>query len=723
MQELLHKLNNAQQQVVTTTEGPVLVLAGAGSGKTRCVIYRTAWLIHEKRIPANEILIVTFTNKAATELKERLYSTFQINSARLWVGTFHSICNRILRTESAFLPFPSHFVIYDTEDQKALVRKICKQQQLDPKLYPANRILGLISRFKSNLQTPEEVENTGKPSEKVVIKIYEQYQLQLVLAHAMDFDDLLMYTAKLLEEHPEIRAKYQELFRYIMIDEYQDTNYAQFSIVRQLAIGHRNICVVGDDDQAIYGWRGASIRNILYFEEDYAPVTTIRLEENYRSTQPILDLANQVISINSHRHEKKLFTMQPGGEKPKALIAENDLEEARQIVEVIKDRVRGSHIAYKDIAILVRTNAQTRVFETILPQSGIPYTIVGGFNFYQRKEIKDFLSYLRVLLNTFDSESMLRAITEPPKGIGATSINKLLDYALEESISVWDALKQATQITGLQRNIAKKMEAFSEQLVRWKTFSEQLNAVECIKAVLKELQWLELYGESADPQDIARAENLRQFVAAAGEYTDNYRREQSEEPYLAQYLPVISLQSDLDQLSQEKDTVNILTMHNAKGLEFNIVFIAGLEQGLLPHQMSLQSQETIEEERRLFYVGITRARKELFLSYARYRRLYDVPMETIASQFLMEVKDGLILATEDKMVSLLRPNRPMKRTMGHILESEKSYRIGQKVVHEEYGIGIVLSVAGKGKSAVVTVSFSQGQLKKIMGQYLQLMED
>jgi DNA helicase-2/ATP-dependent DNA helicase PcrA len=721
---LLNQLNPQQKEVVTTAEGPLLVLAGAGSGKTRSVIYRAAWLIIEKKIPPWNLLIVTFTNKAAGELKERLENLLNYPVSSLWVGTFHSLCTRILRFESKHLPFGSNFSIYDEDDQKALIKKIYKQSTIDSQKYPIARVLNTISRYKNKLMLPEDLlrqnEELGAYGDyfKVFLNVYTLYQQQLMLNQAMDFDDILLWTAKLLETNQAIREKYQNQFRYVMIDEYQDTNYAQFRIVNLIASEHQNICVVGDDDQAIYSWRGASVRNILEFEKDYKDVKTIRLEQNYRSTTSILDLANSLIRNNKRRHPKDLWSEVGQGEKPRLYVYEDENDEARKSIEKII-RLNKKGIPWQNFAILYRTNAQSRVFEFACVEKKVPYSIVGSLYFYQRKEIKDLLAYLKALANPRDNESLLRIINEPPRGIGQTSLYKIINYAAEHNLILSKAITKASQVNGLQSSAQKRVEEFSLMLERWRTISHKKPVLALVKTILEDLKWIEIYQSSHDPKEISRAENLAEFVSAVSEFTEKYMRENDKPPLLEEYLPFVALQTDLDQLSDSKNTIRLMTMHNAKGLEFEHVFIVGLEQELLPHRMSMETPDEIEEERRLFYVAVTRAKQYLHMSYAKFRRLYDTYYYTQPSMFIHELDPDCFLRDDAATGLLTHPRSVSKKKKTVITESMKTYKIGQKVIHPEYGEGVILSVDGEGITAKLTISFKNGKLARIVGSFVK----
>ncbi|RLC52943.1 MAG: hypothetical protein DRZ79_00335 [Candidatus Cloacimonadota bacterium] len=719
----LSELNPQQQKIATTTEGPLLVLAGAGSGKTRSVIYRTAYLIEEKKVNPYNILVVTFTNKAARELIDRLENTFNISSRFLWIGTFHSICTRILRYEQEYLPFSANFSIYDDDDQKSVFKKIYKNLDINPQKFPLGRVRNIISRQKNSLITPElffEFNDRNYFSE-VVEEIYREYQTYLKKNNALDFDDLLMYTAFLLHDNPEVRKKYEQKFRYIMIDEYQDTNYAQFKIINLIAEKHQNLCVVGDDDQAIYSWRGANIRNILNFRRDYKNVTIIKLEQNYRSPQTILDVANSLIKSNKERHPKKLWTNIKSDKKPKLTIVENEHKEADFVVEELI-KLQRQNVSLNDCVVLYRTNAQSRVFESAFLQNDIQYQIVGGVNFYQRKEIKDIIAYLRVIGNPNDNESLLRIINFPARGIGKTTINHLLNFSTEQDITLFEAIKDSGKISEIKPIARKKLENLYLKFLKWTALSASLPVSELIKTIIKELELISIYENSDDPKDIARVENINEFITSAEEFSENYEENFGEKPLLTDYLQSISLQTDLDNLDENEEAVKLMTMHNAKGLEFDYVFIVGLEDGLLPHSRSIDNERALEEERRLFYVAITRTGKMLNLSYARYRRTFESNNRTVPSRFLFEIDESLLDKEDSSFYyQSLAPRKQKKMRNDIILESQKYFKVGQKIAHDKFGKGVILNVEGSGKNAKLTISFAGGKLKKIIGNFVKII--
>ncbi len=712
-------LNAEQYKVVSTTDGPVLVLAGAGSGKTRSVIFRAAYLINEKKVHPWNILIVTFTNKAAQELRERLQSSFGLNTRALWVGTFHSICTRILRKEAEFTAYNSNFSIYDKDDQKAVLKNIYKKHNISTEKFPIAKVADIIGKQKNNLTKPEqffEFNDKNKYSD-VIAKIYTDYQNYLIASNAMDFDDLLMNTAYLLHENAELRQRYEAQFAYIMIDEYQDTNFAQFRIINLLASGHQNLCVVGDDDQAIYSWRGADLRNILQFEKDYKKVVTVKLEENYRSTEAILKVANCLIKQNKNRHAKELRTNQGVGEKPKLMPLDNEAEEADFIIRDLQKRMQEDNSQFSDFVVLYRTNFQSRILETTFTKRGIPYRIIGNVGFFQRKEIKDLMSYIKLLVNPLDNESFFRIINCPPRGIGETTIGKMVNIANTYNIPMMEVFRTDYLKQSVNSGTLKKIEGFYRLINKWKMQQNEFTLVEYIKGIIDDLNIIELYQESNDPKDQSRVENIMEFVAASEEFESKFYQEYGIAPSLQDFAQSISLQSDLNEEVKTDNTVYLMTMHNAKGLEFPHVYVAGLEEGILPHSMSSSSDNEIEEERRLFYVAITRARRSVMLTYAKSRRVYDTFKYNIPSMFLKEIDDDLIDMKQNTFFELQAPKpNPVKVWKK---ESKQNFFPGEIVEHKDFGMGIILSVEGSDIGAKLTISFKKGQIKKINGNFVQ----
>ncbi|MDP2173086.1 MAG: UvrD-helicase domain-containing protein [Candidatus Cloacimonadaceae bacterium] len=726
------ELNPQQLRVATDTDTAMLVLAGAGSGKTKSIIYRCAYLLKVKNIAPWNLMVVTFTNKAARELQERLEGLLNFPVRTLWVGTFHSVCSRILRIEHAHLPFNSNFSIYDTDDQKSLVKKIYKEHGYDPKKLPINYVLGKIGKYKTRLLFPEDVIHgqANLPKEQwsssvadadqhtdQIIRIYTLYQQSLLVNQALDFDDILLWTAHLLRTNEAVRQKYQHQFQYVMIDEYQDTNHAQFEIVHQIAREHQRVCVVGDDDQAIYSFRGATIRNILEFERDYANVCSIRLEQNYRSTSRILQLANAIIKNNRRRHTKDLWSDLGEGEAPILNIYTDENDEASRVSRRILELQRKG-LSLNQMAVLYRTNAQSRVFEYAFIQHKIPHSIVGSLHFYQRTEIRDLLAYLAAISNPSDTQSLLRIINEPPRGIGQTTISRLIAYANKNRISLDRSIQNVHSNAELNQSAKTKVSDFHEKLLAWREASKSESVLELVKSIMEDLNLVEQYRKGKDPKEIARAENLIEFVSSVSEFTERYLVDHTRAPLLADFLPYVALQTDMDLVAEGAESVRLMTMHNAKGLEFECVFIVGLEDGLLPHKMCMGNRTEIEEERRLLYVGVTRAKRVLQLSYARTRRLYDTFNHNQPSMFLQEIDSSLFDNPQDKAAFAQAPSSKPKRK-ADFTEKDKSYRVGQQIWHEEYGQGVILSVDGVGSDARLTISFLKGKLAKIIGTFVK----
>jgi DNA helicase-2/ATP-dependent DNA helicase PcrA len=726
--DILTSLNDKQKEAVLCTEGPVLILAGAGSGKTRCIVHRIAYLIAEKGVNPWNILAVTFTNKAANEMKERLENDFQISTRPLWIGTFHSMCARILRTESSRdigLPFTSNFTIFDEDDQKRIMKNVIKKMDIAEVNFPPKKVLTIISLQKNNL-VDYKIYETHDDSyySKVIGKIYENYQKYLLKNNGLDFDDLLLYTASLFKKHPEMLKKYQQKFHYIMIDEYQDTNLAQYQIAYLLAKSHENICVVGDDDQSIYSWRGADIRNILSFEDDYENPKIIRMAQNYRSPQLVLSAANELIAHNESRHSKKLWTTKGMGKKVNLYEVQNGKYEAILISKKIRELITSGKADYKDIAIFYRTNVQSREFETQFLKNRINYQIVGGVNFYQRKEIKDVLAYLRILANPSDNESLLRIINFPKRGIGSATISKLLNFAANKRISLLQTLQQVDGIKELVSAFHNKLQSFYSLIEKFKAKSESQPINTLIKEFVDELGLLDIYKNEELIKGETRADNVKELIASTEEFVENYAAEFGEEPNLTEYLQNISLVTDIDRTNKGNNVVSLMTMHNAKGLEFPYVFIVGVEDGLIPHRNSMDSPFQIEEERRLLYVAMTRTIRELTLSYANSRRLFDSFMPGIPSRFLDEIGEEnfekyIITSELDKEYPATFYQSNKKKTDWKT--NHTKFRVGQRISHPDFGKGMILSIRGDGDLTKLTISFDNGKLKKIVSSFVEIL--
>ncbi|MDX9870576.1 MAG: 3'-5' exonuclease, partial [Candidatus Cloacimonadales bacterium] len=612
-----------------------------------------------------------------------------------------------------------------------VMRKIYKKMQIDKASYPYQKVLSIISRFKSQMIDINNFFDYYDKSKlnKLFYQIYEEYEKYLKANNAMDFDNILYYATEIFQNNPEVLEKYQKQFQYIMVDEYQDTNLVQIKFIYQLARKYKNICVVGDDDQSIYGWRGANIENILTFDEDYKNTKIVRLEQNYRSTSTILNLANNIIAHNKKRHKKQLWTQEESNVLPQLISHDNEYEEARYIAEEVLD-LHSKKAMLQECVVLYRTNSQSRVLEQEFTKQQIPYVVVGGQNFYQRSEIKDMIAWLRVIANPLDNESLLRIINLPPRGLGQVAINNILNLAINNGLSAYEVLKDSRLLGKFKRQQNETLKFFVEKIEKWKLSLES----DTISAVLKDIintYDLENYYKSIDDnKEAIKYGNINEFVAAAAEFSDNYFKENKASPNVAHFLQFLSLQTDLDTAEKRAniDAIRLMTMHNAKGLEFNYVFLAGLEQGLLPHILSCDDEREIEEERRLFYVAATRARKRLFLNYAHSRRNNNSYQCTKPSEFLEELNCDLY---EEVKASYWQPHAPRRqeykpdfgKSRAIITENQKFFKIGQEIMHQEFGKGVILSVDGVGKDAKLSISFYNGNLKKISGAWVELIDD
>lgn len=719
MSDLLQDLNDRQKEAVLAADGPLLIVAGAGSGKTRVLTYRVAYLIKEKGISPWNILAVTFTNKAAHEMKERLVKLLggnMPNAGKYFdpslptVGTFHAVCVQILRKHVHLLDFENKFVIYDDADQLALIKQIMRDLNIDENKTNPKAIGSHISGAKSELITPQEYQKMamGYFSEKVA-QIYKPYQDKLKQNQALDFDDLIMKTVELFQNFPEILNEYQEKFRYILVDEYQDTNHAQYVLVNLLAKKYRNLCVVGDGDQSIYSWRGADIRNILTFEKDYPEAKVIKLEQNYRSSQNILDAAHNVIVKNIKRKEKKLWTERASGPKIKVYTASDEREECEIIVDEIRKKLYGYEFPpYTDFVVLYRTNAQSRIVEEVFMRYGIPYKIVGGVKFYARKEIKDMLAYLRMIQNPNDTVSVLRIINTPPRKIGSRTLEVLQEYSRMRGVSFFEVLKNVDKIPELNEG---KKEVLKKFLKLWKELiraNAQFPASGVIKQVLHLAKYKDFLLEDGTPEGEIRFENVQELISVANKY-DRLETGIS----LATFLEEVSLISDIDSLDDKDNAVTLMTLHSAKGLEFPHVFIIGLEEGIFPHSRSLLERDQLEEERRLMYVGITRAEKELFLLHAKERLLYGEQRRNAPSQFLDDIPENLVERNAEGYDTFFPGEEGSYGTKPIPSEELEEPRIafseGDKVAHEFFGEGKILEVLGD----VATVRFQNGDIRKL----------
>ncbi|ERM92738.1 ATP-dependent DNA helicase PcrA [Caldanaerobacter subterraneus subsp. yonseiensis KB-1] len=696
MKEILANLNEQQKEAVTTTEGPLLILAGAGSGKTRVLTHRIAYLIKEKKVSPSNILAITFTNKAAEEMKTRVENLLGY-VGDLWVSTFHSACVRILRRDIDKLGYDRNFVIFDTTDQKALVQECLKELDLSEKQYPIKMVLNAISSAKDKMVYPDDyIDFFGDTYRNRKIKeIYKLYQHKLKKINALDFDDIIIKTIELFKENPEILEFYQRRFRYIMVDEYQDTNTPQYYFVNLLAQRHRNLCVVGDDDQSIYGWRGADVRNILNFEKDYPEAKVIKLEQNYRSTKIILEAANHVIDNNVYRKKKSLWTQNKEGEKIVLCELENEREEAEFVIqEIIKLKERENR-SFKDFAILYRTNAQSRPFEEALMKVKVPYKVVGALRFYDRKEIKDILAYLRLIVNPYDDISFKRIVNVPRRGIGPATIEALEKVAREKDTSLFFAIEDLKNA----RNKGSLLQ-FKQFILDLIDKKDAMSVSDLIKYILEQTGYIEELKREESEEAEGRIENLNEFLNAAYEF-----EESSEDKSLEAFLAGITLVSDIDMAGDIGESVVLMTLHSAKGLEFPVVFMVGMEEGLFPSYSSFEDDHELEEERRLCYVGITRSKERLYLTYARQRNLYGRSQYNSYSRFISEIPERLIV----------RYNIPTSKKTGfasvHTFSDvyERSFSLGDKVEHKIWGIGTVVKVEGE----EITVAFPNVGIKKL----------
>lgn len=712
--EIVNKLNPSQQEAVLTTEGPLLVLAGAGSGKTRVLTHRIAYLLAEKGIEPSRILAITFTNKAAQEMKERLNQLVGADLRHLWVSTFHAACVRILRKEIAALGYQPNFVIYDTNDQLTLIKNCLADLNIDDKKFPPRSILNVISNAKNMLWDPDRLQDMADNFfQAKAADVYRHYQKRLKELNALDFDDLLMLTVNLFRQYPQVLRYYQQKFQYILVDEYQDTNHAQYMLVKLLAAEHRNICVVGDPDQSIYGWRGANIQNIMDFEEDYPDAKVVKLEQNYRSTQVILEAANAVIANNTSRKPKKLWTDKQGGALITSFEGEDEHHEAHFVAGEIYRQHQEKGRPYKDFAVLYRTNAQSRVLEETFIKNGIPYEIFGGIKFYERKEIKDILAYLRVLANPADALSLARIINVPKRGIGEASWLKLLDYAQEQGCTVFDAVVNAGEIPDLAKRSLNAIEKFGAMMMSFKEKVDKISLTDLAELILKETGYLEELKRENTPEAQTRLENLQEFLSVTHDY-DKYSEEKTLDGFLAQ----ISLVTDLDSYAEEDDRVVLMTLHTAKGLEFPVVFLTGMEEGVFPHNRSMLDDNELEEERRLCYVGITRAEEELYLTRAWQRTLYGNTVYNPPSRFLAEIPEDLIVEGE-KAAHKPRAKSPSTAELRPVAPAG-GFQLGDKVNHPKWGVGVVVKVEGQGEDQQLTVAFPDQGLKVLLAKYAPL---
>ncbi len=720
---LLEGLNPQQQQAVKTTEGPLLIMAGAGSGKTRVLTHRVAYIMVEKGVNPYNILAITFTNKAAREMKERICSLLGGPGEEIWISTFHSMCVRILRRDIDRIGINRNFTILDTADQLSVIKNILKEKNIDPKKFDPRAILGTISKAKNDFLNAEQFSRTaGDYYETVVSEVYEEYEKQLLKNHALDFDDLLMKTIQLFQRVPEVLEYYQRKFQYIHVDEYQDTNKVQYRLVKMLAEKYQNICVVGDSDQSIYSWRGADISNILSFEKDYPDAEVILLEQNYRSTKTILKAANKVIAHNLMRKPKKLWTENEEGEKIQYYRADSERGEAMFVADKITELVGEKNRKYSDIAVLYRTNAQSRALEEVFVKANIPYTIVGGIKFYERKEIKDILAYLRLVANPNDDISFGRVINVPKRGVGAASLDRIMQYALEREVSLFEALGDVEQI-GLTGKARKSCAEFYDMILHFHQMQDYLSVTELTEEIIEKTGYKEMLKAEKTLEAASRLENIEEFLTV----TKNFE-ESNDDKSLIAFLTDLALISDIDQLDEEderQDAVLLMTLHSAKGLEFPVVFLVGMEEGVFPHSRSLMDDREMEEERRLAYVGITRAEEELYLTNAYMRTLFGRTTMNEPSRFIDEIPDELLhLVNRDAKArpSGKRENPVFRGVVRPEPNKEIVWKPGEKVVHEKWGTGTIVGVKGQGDDTELDIAFPKQGVKRLLAKFAPIQK-
>lgn len=733
--ELVDGLNKEQQQAVQHTEGPLLIMAGAGSGKTRVLTHRIAYLIHEKGVAPHNILAITFTNKAAREMKQRVHELVGRGSEQIWVSTFHSMCVRILRRDIDRIGYDRNFTILDTTDQLTVIRQVLRNLNIDPKQFDPRAMLGAISNAKNELITPETYRKNEKSYyERQVGAVYEAYQKMLRRNQSLDFDDLIMETTHLFDRVPEVLTYYQRRFQYIHVDEYQDTNNAQYHLVQQLAAKYKNLCVVGDSDQSIYRWRGANIENILSFEHDYSNTRVILLEQNYRSTKSILEAANHVIENNEGRKAKNLWTDNEEGNKIILYEGSTERDEAMFIIEQIQSHMDEGTYDPHDIAILYRTNAQSRAIEDTLLKSNIAYQMIGGMKFYERKEIKDLIAYLRLITNPQDDISFERAVNEPKRGIGATSIDRLRAYAAEHDISLSETIREV-DFTGVTPRAAQALAKFEELIQSFAHQQEFLSATEMVEQVIERTGYEEALKKENSIEAQSRIENLEEFLSVTREFEKT-----SEDKTLLAFLTDLALIADIDSVDEEdpdqQSKVTLMTLHAAKGLEFPVVFMIGMEENLFPHNRSMDDEEEMEEERRLAYVGITRAEEQLYLTYANMRMIFGRTQYNPVSRFINELPDhtleqersttrdfpftrgfGQAANKNDVQIPERRAAKVIKPNAGTGAE-QKEWTVGDKATHKKWGVGVVVRAQGEGEDMELDIAFpAPTGIKRLLAKF------
>ena len=736
MNDLIQGLNTEQKNAVTHTEGPLLIMAGAGSGKTRVLTHRIAYLLREKDIAPRNILAITFTNKAAREMKDRVESLVGKDGEKIWMSTFHSMCVRILRRDIDRIGYDRNFSILDSSDQLSVIKQVLKEINLDPKKWDPRAMLGAISNSKNELMTAEDyARKAGNMHEEQIAEIYKGYQKKLRKNQSLDFDDLIMQTLRLFDEVPEVLETYQRRFQYIHVDEYQDTNHAQYQLVKHLASRYQNLCVVGDSDQSIYAWRGADIQNILNFENDYPKARTILLEQNYRSTELILNAANNVIDKNSGRKPKHLWTDNKGGEKIHYKQAGTEREEALFVTDKIEDLVRQARFRYQDVAILYRTNAQSRTIEETFVKAGVPYQMIGGTKFYDRKEIKDLLAYLRLIANPNDDLSFQRVVNEPKRGVGKTSMDKMNAYAADHDISLYEAAAEV-DFVGVSAKAAKAIISFRKMIQNWADQQEFLSATDMVQEVIDKTGYEEMLLNEKSIEAQSRLENIEEFKSVTKNFEEN-----AEDKTLVSFLTDLALIADIDSMNEDPnsdDTVTLMTLHSAKGLEFPVVFLIGMEENVFPHSRALMEEEEMEEERRLAYVGITRAEKELYISHAKMRTLYGRTNMNPISRFINEIPEELIEGKEEiEELPFFNKKReatpfgvkpqqaePKKRAAKKPQKKDSTggekigWAPGDKAQHKKWGVGTVVKVQGEGDGMELDIAFpAPTGIKRLLARF------
>ncbi|CDX66082.1 ATP-dependent DNA helicase PcrA [Leuconostoc citreum] len=745
VETLTNGMNNKQAEAVQTTEGPLLIMAGAGSGKTRVLTHRIAHLVQDLNVFPWRILAITFTNKAAREMRERIAALLSEDVARdIWVSTFHALAVRILRRDGEAIGLAKNFTIIDTSAQRTLMKRVINDLNLDTNQYDPRTILGMISNAKNDMLRPRDYAKAADNAfQETVAEVYTAYQAELKRSQSVDFDDLIMLTIDLFQSAPDVLARYQQQFEYLHVDEYQDTNDAQYTIVNLLAQRSKNLAVVGDADQSIYGWRGANMNNILNFEKDYPNAHTVMLEQNYRSTQNILDAANAVINHNNERVPKKLWTENGKGDQITYYRAQTEHDEANFILSNIQQLRETKHMAYSDFAVLYRTNAQSRNIEESLVKANMPYSMVGGHKFYERKEILDIMAYMSLITNPDDNAAFERVVNEPKRGLGATSLTRLRELANRLNVSYMKAIESIELAPSITTKAASKFLTFAEMMHNLLQQSEFLNVTELTELVMTQSGYRQMLAEKNDPDSQARLENLEEFLSVTKEFDDKYQPEDPEsiDP-VTDFLGTTALMSDLDDFEEGDGAVTLMTLHAAKGLEFPVVFLIGLEEGIFPLSRAMMDEDLLEEERRLAYVGITRAMKKLFLTNAFSRLLYGRTQANEPSRFIAEISPELLetaysgLSRDKTQKKTLPFDRKMQRatattyqatpvtkiTNGVTGGDQTSWSTGDKVSHKKWGVGTVISVSGRADDQELKVAFPSEGVKQLLAAFAPIQK-